>query len=277
MATTKALMAVVVASMLLWCGGATGQASVHCYTDNGLAAPAATESSVAVLDASTYYTPAQRQQARELLMGDIRPGRTFTVYVFARGVGQESLQRAAHYALPPYVSDPWKVASDRSEVVNECLRKEFAQVTARASVTIDNLLRDYVPFKEGESPVAQAFTAAVTAHPRGTRFFLVSNGVQHARAGFSLYDAKAAPGTQVVRRIDPRADAAAIAALARPAMTRAMSVTMFPVGQVEPGADGRMHQRRTASAVTALLDLWKVYFREVGAGHVSVTSFVPIE
>lgn len=267
----------MVIAMLLWCSGAAAQGGANCYTGNGMTAPAATVSSVAALDASTYHMPTQRQQARDLLLGEIQPGRSFTIYVFARGVGQESLQRAAHFTLPPYVNDPWKVAADRSEAVNECLRNEVVQVTARASAAIDKLLGDYVPFKEGESPIAQAFTATVAAHPKATRFYLVANGVQHERAGYSLYDIRAAPATQAVRRIDPRADAAALARRARLAMTRTMSVTMFPVGQVEPGDDGQMHQRRSASEVTALVDLWKEYFTSAGAGRVSVTSFVPVE
>lgn len=270
-------MAALAAATLTWCGIAFGQAGANCYTNHGLAVAATTESSVAVVDASTYHTPVQRQQTRELLMGEIRPGRSLTIYVFARGVGQESLQRIAHFGLPPYVSNPWKVAADRSDAANECLRKELATMTERASVAIDNLLRDYVPFRDGESPVAQAFAAAVAAHPKATRFFAVGNGVQHERGGFSLYDVKAAPNTQVVRKIDARADSAALAARARLAMTGAMSVTMFPVGQVEPGADGQMHQRRTAAEVTALVELWKYYFVKAGAGHVSVTSFVPVE
>lgn len=276
MSRTEGCRTVALLVTALWGDAASAQAAGDCYAKYGLTRPPAQDSSVAVVDASTFLTPVQAQQARELLMAEVRPGRAFTLYVFARGVGQESLQRALHFSLQPYLNAPWKVGAELIDKVNDCVHKNIDEVGARASVMIDELLRGYVAYREGESPIAQAFAAAVAAHPTASRFLLVSNGVQHERGGFSLYDPQAG-ATQSVRVIDLQTDADTLVKRAKPAMTRAMSVGMFPVGQVEPGADGQMHQRRKAAEVTSLVALWRLYFTKAGAGRVSVTSFVPLD
>ena len=116
----------------------------------------------------------------------------------------------------------------------------------------------------------------VASHPTAGQFIAITDGLQH-QAGYSLYDTNAARGPQTLKKIDPRRELEGLARLGTPAMTRAMRISMFPIGQMEPGADGKIAQRRLASEVDALIQLWNLLLGRAGAGQVSVTSFVPGE
>jgi hypothetical protein len=246
-----------------------------CYPEHGLAAPKPAEATIVVHDASTYLTEVQRQQARDLVLGDFRPGRTVTVYGFARGPGQEALQRLGHFELPVLVDAPWSVGADKIVKINDCIAERSKPLQAQAAKLLEHVLSEYVAANDGESAIAQAITAALSNHPRAVRVTVVSDGVQHQR-GYTLYDARAS-SAQVLRKFDPAVELTALQRLGAPPLTRAMTVVMFPVGQAEPPSIGQAVHRRRADEVGAVSALWQLYFAKAGAGRVVVTTFVPIE
>lgn len=252
------------------------EAAGQCYADSGLLAPKPGDTAVAIVDASTALTTAQKLQARELLTGELRPGASLVLYVFARGPGQDSVQRVGSFSMPPLLDDQWKVTKDKSDAVNKCVRDAMAQVRAAVAKAVELAINSYTYAPDGESPVVQAVTQVVASHPTARHFIVISDGLQN-QAGYTLYDFSAARGSQALRKIEPRREIEHLARLGTPAMTRAMRITMFPIGQLEPGADGKIVQRRLTAEVDALLELWGLLFRRGGAGQISVTSFVPGE
>lgn len=265
----------IAAAMFVAAGGVAARTVAECFAENGARAPRPQGSSVVLLDGTTALTVAQRQQARELLLSELRPGRALTVYGFARGPGQESLQRLLHFERPAPLDDGWHVGAGVMKKVNACVAETTGPFMAGAAAALDGALAGYVPAPEGESPVAQAISAVVMAHPVASRFYFITDGRQYERAGFSVYDQQAR-GTQTLRRIEIKTDVPTLLRLATPPMTKRMSVWMFPVGQPEPPADGQAVRGRPARETTALIELWQVYFLAVPAGSVSVTSFVPL-
>jgi hypothetical protein len=253
-------------------------AAGECYAAAGLLAPKPGDTAVAIVDASTALTTAQKQQARELLTGELRSsGASLVLYVFARGPGQESVQRVGSFAMPALLDEPWKVTKDKSDAVNKCVRDAMAQVRAAAAKAVELVIDSYTYAPDGESPVVQAVTQVVASHPSAKHFIVISDGLQNQAAGYTLYDFSAARGSQALRRIESRREIEHLARLGTPAMTRGMRLTMYPIGQMEPGTDGKIVQRRLAAEVDALLELWNLLFRRSGAGQISVTSFVPSE
>lgn len=274
---TASLIPMAAAAAMLYAGVVAAQPLPSaCYPKHGLVAPKPVEAAIAVHDASTFLTGVQRQQAKDLILGDFRPGRTVTVYQFARGPGQESLQRLAHFELPVLVDAPWSVGADKAGKVNDCIVERSETLRAQAAKILEQVLSEYVAANDGESAIAQAITAAVSNHPRAVRVTLVSDGVQHQR-GYTLYDTLASRGTQVLRKFDPAVELTALQRRGAPPLTRTVSVVMFPVGQAEPPAIGQIVHRRRADEVGAVAVLWKLYFTRAGAGRVVVTTFVPTE
>lgn len=273
------LKAAAVATMLMLSAATpllAGPAASNCFAANGLVSPKTRDTTVGIVDASTALTAPQKQQARELLAGELRPGTTLVVYTFARGPGQDTVQRVGTFGMPMLIDDPWKVTTEKTLAVNNCVRKAMTEVRAEAVKAIDIAIESYTYAPDGESPVVQAIIQVVASHPAAGQFIVITDGLQH-QAGYSLYDANAARGPQALKKIDPRRELENLARIGTPAMTRAMHISMFPIGQMEPGADGKIVRRRLASEVDALIQLWSNLLDRAGAGQISVTSFVPGE
>jgi len=253
-----------------------GPVAANCYAASGLVSPKTRDTTVGIVDASTALTALQKQQTRELLANQLRPGSTLVVYTFARGPGQETVQRLGTFAIPMLIDDPWKVTTEKTLAVNNCVSNAMIEIRAAAVKAIDSAIDSYTYAPDGESPVVQAITQVVASHPTAGQFIVITDGLQH-QAGYSLYDTNAARGPQTLKKIDPRRELEGLARLGTPAMTRAMRISMFPIGQMEPGADGKIAQRRLASEVDAMIQLWNLLLGRAGAGQVSVTSFVPGE
>lgn len=263
------------AAILVANAGVAAKTLAECFSESGSAAPRTHSGSVVLVDGTTALTAAQRQQARELLLSELRPGRTLTVYGFARGPGQESLQRMLHFERPAPLDDGWRVGAGVMKTVNACIAATTGPFMASAAVALDSALAGYIPAPEGESPVVQSIAAVVLAHPLASRFYFITDGRQHEHVGFSVYDTQA-PGTQALRRIEIKTDVPALLRLATPPLTKRMSVWMFPVGQPEPPPHGQPLQVRPAREITALVELWQSYFLRLPVGSVSVTSFIPV-
>lgn len=274
----RAALGLVLAALAAAVSAHGGPAAVagQCYADSGLVAPKPGDTAVVIVDASTALTTAQKLQARELLTDELRPGASLVLYVFARGPGQDSVQRVGSFSMPALLDDQWKVTKDKSDAVNKCVRDAMVQVRAAVAKAVELVIDSYTYAPDGESPVVQAITQVVASHPTARHFILISDGLQN-QAGYTLYDFSAARGSQALRKIEPRRDVEHLARLGNPAMTRAMRITMFPIGQLEPSASGKFVQRRLVTEVDALLELWGLLFRRAGAGRISVTSFVPGE
>jgi hypothetical protein len=268
---------VAVAMALTAAAGARAGDFGRCHARQGLAIPHAAVETVVVVDNTTQLTGAQQRQGSFFVTGKLQAGSGVALYRFGSGPDTAGVQRVGTYFAPALVEDKWRVSSDRQEKTNACISGEvLPEALADLRRGIGEALAGYRWSKTAESALLHHLRVLAAAHPGARQFIVISNGELHVkgRTPATVYESVA--GVTTIRQFDPVSEAQVWLKRVPLKFEKGTVVHLFPVGQAEPDADGKVTHPRLADDATRVSDLWLAILTAAGARAV-LTPFVPAD